>query len=173
MTTATTTSIIQREPELLGQTVVVIGGSAGIGFETARRARAEGAKLILTGRDSERLQRAASELEAMSIAAFDAMDPAALEQFFRGLAPPIDHVMLTAGRPYYGRLLEMDLAQARLGLEHLLLPIQIARNAAPKMRPGGHAAVDGRYRCPPPKYRYWDYFGGHSRTPRTHGQPGA
>ena len=30
---------IEREPELLGQTVVVIGGSAGIGLETARRAR--------------------------------------------------------------------------------------------------------------------------------------
>ena len=39
MTTDTTS---QREPELLGQTVVVIGGSAGIGLETARRARAEG-----------------------------------------------------------------------------------------------------------------------------------
>ena len=41
---------MQREPELLGQTVVVIGGSAGIGLETARRARVEGAKVILTGR---------------------------------------------------------------------------------------------------------------------------
>ena len=41
---------IHREPEFLVQTVVVIGGSAGIGFETARRARAEGAKVILTGR---------------------------------------------------------------------------------------------------------------------------
>ena len=30
---------IHREPELLGQTVVVIGGSAAIGFETARRRR--------------------------------------------------------------------------------------------------------------------------------------
>ena len=62
-------SPIQREPELLGQTVVVIGGSAGIGLETARRARAEGAKLILTGRNPERLQHAASELDALSIAA--------------------------------------------------------------------------------------------------------
>ena len=33
---------LHREPELLGQTVVVIGGSAGIGFEMARRAHAEG-----------------------------------------------------------------------------------------------------------------------------------
>jgi NAD(P)-dependent dehydrogenase (short-subunit alcohol dehydrogenase family) len=50
MSTVTIPSPIQRQPELLGQTVVVIGGSAGIGFETARRARAEGAKVILTGR---------------------------------------------------------------------------------------------------------------------------
>ena len=39
MSTATATLPIHREPELLGQTVVVIGGSAGIGLETARRAR--------------------------------------------------------------------------------------------------------------------------------------
>jgi len=37
------TAVTRREPELAGQTVVVIGGSAGIGLETARRARAEGA----------------------------------------------------------------------------------------------------------------------------------
>ena len=42
MSTVTISSSIHREPELLGQTVVVIGGSAGIGFETARHARAEG-----------------------------------------------------------------------------------------------------------------------------------
>ena len=59
MSTATNASSIQREPELLGQTVVVIGGSAGIGLETARRARVEGAKLILTGRNPEPLRRAA------------------------------------------------------------------------------------------------------------------
>jgi NADP-dependent 3-hydroxy acid dehydrogenase YdfG len=47
MSTATDPATIHREPELLGQTVVVIGGSAGIGFETARRAHAEGAKVIL------------------------------------------------------------------------------------------------------------------------------
>jgi hypothetical protein len=37
MSIATGASPIQREPGLLGQTVVVIGGSAGIGLETARR----------------------------------------------------------------------------------------------------------------------------------------
>ena len=42
MATATTSVAVAREPQLLGQTVVVIGGSAGIGLETARLARAEG-----------------------------------------------------------------------------------------------------------------------------------
>jgi NAD(P)-dependent dehydrogenase (short-subunit alcohol dehydrogenase family) len=138
MSTARTTFPMQRVPELLGQTVVVIGGSAGIGLETARLARAEGAKVILTGRNSEPLQRAASELGARSTAAFDATDPASLEGFFRDLPAPIDHVMVTAGRPSYGRLLEMDFEQARRALDgHLLLTLQVARNAVHKVRPGG------------------------------------
>jgi NADP-dependent 3-hydroxy acid dehydrogenase YdfG len=122
MSTATTIVAIQREPELIGQIVVVIGGSAGIGLETARRARAEGAKLILTGRNPERLQLAASELEALSTAAFDANDPAQLERFFGDLPGRIDHVMVTAGQPHYGRLLDMNFEQARYALDthHLL-----------------------------------------------------
>src|SRR5262249_3091163 len=53
MTTSTSAVSTQREPELLGQTVVIIGGSAGTGLETARRARTEGASVILTGRNPE------------------------------------------------------------------------------------------------------------------------
>src|SRR5580658_8855446 len=107
---------IQCEPELIGQIVVVIGGSAGIGLETARRARTEGAKLILTGRNPEPLQRAASEVDALSTTAFDATDPGLLEQFFRDLPTTIDHVLVTAGQPYYGRLIDLDFAQARRAL---------------------------------------------------------
>jgi NAD(P)-dependent dehydrogenase (short-subunit alcohol dehydrogenase family) len=138
MSPAVTASPSHREPELLGQTVVVIGGSAGIGLETARRARAEGANLILTGRNPERLQRAASELGALSTAAFDANDPASLERFFVDLPGPIDHVMVTGPGPHYWPLLEIEFEQARLAIsEHLLLAFWVARNAAPKVRPGG------------------------------------
>jgi NAD(P)-dependent dehydrogenase (short-subunit alcohol dehydrogenase family) len=127
-----------RLPELHGQAVVVIGGSAGIGLETARRARAEGATVILTGRDPERLERATREIGAQSSAAFDAMDTAAVELFFKGLPSLIDQVMVTAGQPHYGRLLDMDFAEARRALDdHLLLVLQVARAAAAKMKPGG------------------------------------
>jgi NAD(P)-dependent dehydrogenase (short-subunit alcohol dehydrogenase family) len=138
MTTETTASPIQREPELLGQTLVVIGGSAGIGLETARRARSEGAEVIITGRNQERLQHAVEEVGAARSAAFDAGDPSALEQFFQELPTPIDHVMVTAGSPNYGRLVDMDLEQARAALDgHLLQAVAVARNAVGKVRPGG------------------------------------
>jgi NAD(P)-dependent dehydrogenase (short-subunit alcohol dehydrogenase family) len=126
------------EPELAGQTVVVIGGSAGIGLETARRARTEGADVILTGRDPDRLRQAGEELDAKRIAAFDATDAAALARFFGGLPAPIDHVMITAGGPRYGPLLEMDSADVRDALsDHVVLTLEVARNALGKMRPGG------------------------------------
>ena len=137
MSTASISSSVQRESVLLGQTVVVIGGSAGIGFETARRARAEGAKVILTARNPERLKHAGSEIDASSTASFDTTDPIALQRFFGDL-PVIDHVMVTAGRPYYGRLVDMDFTKVRdLIGEHLSQALCVARNAMNKVRPEG------------------------------------
>jgi NAD(P)-dependent dehydrogenase (short-subunit alcohol dehydrogenase family) len=121
-----------------GQTVVVIGGSAGIGLETARSTRAEGANVVLVGRDPERLEEAAGELGVTSTAAVDASDSAALEGFFGQLEGPIDHVLVTAGSPYYSRLADMDFGEARRALqEHPMLMFSVARYAAPKVRPGG------------------------------------
>jgi NAD(P)-dependent dehydrogenase (short-subunit alcohol dehydrogenase family) len=138
MTTETVAPPTQREPKLAGQTVVVIGGSAGIGLETARQARAEGAAVVLAGRNPERLKKAATELGAVSMATFDAGELDALEAFFAHLEGPIDHVMVTAGAPYYATLAEMDFYEARHALqEHPMLMLGVARYAAPKVRPGG------------------------------------
>lgn len=138
MNTAMRASRIQREPELLGQTVVVIGGSAGIGLETARRAKSEGADLILTARDPERLQRVATELDALSTSAFDATDFKLLTKFFDDLPAPVDHILVTGPGPYYAPLADFDFEKARHNLEaHLLLPLQVARNAGDKIRAGG------------------------------------
>lgn len=124
--------------ELAGQSVVVIGGSSGIGLETARRARSEGAAVILTGRAPERLEKAARELGAVSSAAFDAANFERLDRFFDELPTPIDHIVLTAGRPYYARLADIDFAQAQRDVDqHLWLPLRVARRAAGKVRPGG------------------------------------
>jgi NAD(P)-dependent dehydrogenase (short-subunit alcohol dehydrogenase family) len=134
----------RREPELAGQTIVVIGGSAGIGLETARKARAEGAGVVLTGRNPERLERAALDVDAQRTAAFDADDPGSLQSFFQDLLTPIDHVMVTAGAPHYGPPLEMAPEEARRGLSgHLLLALNVPRAAADKVRPAGSLVFMG------------------------------
>ena len=133
-----------REPQLAGQTVILIGGSAGIGLETARAARAEGADVILTGRNPERLEDAARDVGARSTSAFDANDSTALGEFFSGVPAPIDHILLTAGEPTYGPLLEMSPEQVRDGLsDHIVLGLAVARNAHQKMRPGGTLILMG------------------------------
>ena len=123
---------------LHGQTVAVIGGSAGIGLETARLARAEGAEVVLVGRDPDRLKQAAAEVDARTIAAFDATDSERLERFFADLPGPLDHVLVTAGGNYYARLADLDFTRAReLIDEHLLLPMRVARAATGRVRPAG------------------------------------
>jgi NAD(P)-dependent dehydrogenase (short-subunit alcohol dehydrogenase family) len=135
---------IQREPELTGQTVVVIGGTAGIGLETARLARAKGADLVLTGRNPDRLEQAARELGALSTAAFDATDPSAITGFFDSLQAPIDHVMVTAGAPPYGRPLEVTPEEARrLLTDGLITKLEVARAAVGKVRPAGSLTFMG------------------------------
>jgi len=111
---------VSREPALAGQTVVVIGGSSGIGLETARRARS------------------ARELGALSSAAFDATDFERLGRFFDELPTPIDHVLLTAGSPYYARLADIDFARARRNVDQeFWLRLHTARRAVGKVRAGG------------------------------------
>jgi NAD(P)-dependent dehydrogenase (short-subunit alcohol dehydrogenase family) len=128
----------RREPELAGQIVVVIGGSAGIGLETARRAQAEGAEVILTGRDPGRLRQAALELGAHRTAAFDATDPAALDRFFADLPEAINHVMVTGPGPYYAPLADLDRERAHRDFDaHLWLAIAVAQHAVGRVQPGG------------------------------------
>ena len=138
MTTLSEITAAVRAPQLPGQIVVVIGGSSGMGFETALRARAEGADVIIAGRNPDRLKRAAAELGARDSAVVDAADPADLDRFFDGLPATIDHVMTTAGGPYYAPLADLDHTRAvREFDEHLWLAVELAKHAVGRVRPGG------------------------------------
>jgi len=145
-----------RDNQLAGQTLLVIGGSSGIGLEVARRAHAEGAAVIITGRDPQRVQRAGLEIEG-SIAAFHATDFHRLARFFDELRAPIDHVLVTGPVPHDVPLTKFDVDEARRELEaHLLLPLQVARQAANKVRPGGTllflGCTDGRHAIAGPAF---------------------
>jgi NAD(P)-dependent dehydrogenase (short-subunit alcohol dehydrogenase family) len=152
MTTATNFAD-QRAAELAGQTVVVIGGSAGIGLETARQARAAGADVILAARHADALQRAAAELGARGTAAFDATDPVALQGFFGSLPGTVGHIMVTGPGPYYAPLADLDRERAHRDFDdHQWLAIEVARHAVGRVQPGGSllfmGGTGGRHRGP-------------------------
>jgi NAD(P)-dependent dehydrogenase (short-subunit alcohol dehydrogenase family) len=48
--------------KLSGKTALVTGGNSGIGYATAKKFKAQGANVIITGRSAERVQAAANEL---------------------------------------------------------------------------------------------------------------
>ena len=129
---------MSRELKLAGQTVVLIGGTSGIGLETARCAGREGADVIITARDPERLQRVGREISASVTAAFDATDMEQLTGFFESLPAPVDHVLVTGPGPYYAPLADIDFEKVHRNVDaHLLLPLQVARIAVRCVRPSG------------------------------------
>ena len=77
--------------------VIVLGGSSGIGLATAKAARDEGAKVIVTGRSIERLDAARAALGPGARAiALDVTDEAGTHAFF-GSLDALDHLFITAG----------------------------------------------------------------------------
>jgi NAD(P)-dependent dehydrogenase (short-subunit alcohol dehydrogenase family) len=55
--------------KLDGKTAVVTGGSSGIGYATAKKIRELGAKVIITGRNPEAVEKAAKEIGAVGLVA--------------------------------------------------------------------------------------------------------
>ncbi|MFJ9713807.1 SDR family oxidoreductase [Streptomyces sp. NPDC101234] len=123
---------------LAGQTVVVVGGSAGMGLETARQVRADGGEVVLVARDADRLKRAADELNPRSTAVFDAFDTGRLERFLGELPGQVDHVLVTAGSPTYTPLDELDLTDAARDFGgRIAMMLAVARAGRRKVRAGG------------------------------------
>lgn len=117
--------------------IVVIGGTSGIGREVARQALAAGALVTITGRDPDRLATAAAELGRVDTVALDAHDERAVEAFFTGLEP-VDHVVSLVGDSMSGGFLATtpDTMRHVLGSKFLTNWL-IARHAARILRPGG------------------------------------
>ena len=124
--------------QLAGQTVVIIGGSAGIGLETALAARRAGRERRADRAGSGRLEAAREAVGPIRTAAFDVTDRHALAAFVADLPDPVNHVFITAGHPYYAPLDELDLDRTTNEFAATIgVLIDVGRLAAPRMRAGG------------------------------------
>jgi NAD(P)-dependent dehydrogenase (short-subunit alcohol dehydrogenase family) len=121
-----------------GQTVLVVGGSSGIGHDVARQAAEERARLIIAGRNPAKLADAAERLNgAVQTIALNAHDEAELESAFSDL-DTLDHVVSMVGDSMAGGFLTTDLDTMRHVLHSKFWSNWIiGRNAAGKIRDGG------------------------------------
>jgi len=124
---------------LEGSKVVIIGGSSGIGLAIAHQARAQGASLVIVGRDPVKLSTAVSELGGGDVQSIvgDAHDHAALEKLIAALREH-DHLVSMIGDTMAGGFLRTPLDTMRHVLDSKFWTnLLIARFAAPLVRDGG------------------------------------
>ena len=95
---------------LQNATVLVTGGSSGIGFAIAQALTGAGARLAITGRDERRLAQAAQNLGALPVRA-DVTSEADVERTYRevlGAFGHLDILVNNAGFGVFKNLIEMD-----------------------------------------------------------------
>src|SRR4051812_42464151 len=93
-----------------GASVVVIGGSSGIGLATARMAVEAGARVTIAGRDADRLAAARADLGgSVTAISADVGDEGAVGALFASL-DTVDHVANLAGTHVNGNIADIDTA---------------------------------------------------------------
>ncbi|BAG22491.1 SDR family oxidoreductase [Streptomyces griseus] len=121
---------------------IVTGATRGLGNATARSLAADGAKLIITGRDEKSVVEAAAELgpDAVGLAA-DNADPAAAQRLVdtaRDRFGRLDGILISVGGPAPGFLADNTDDQWQTAFETVFLgAVRLARTAAAALGEGG------------------------------------
>src|ERR1700722_15997930 len=123
---------------LADKTVVILGGSSGIGLATAKAAQAEGARVIITGRSRERLDAALKELGGeVRAVSLDVADETGTQAFFAELQS-VDHLFITAATVTLGGGLASDTGALGPGMgTRFWGSVFAAKYGAAKMPPDG------------------------------------
>ncbi|MFB7735718.1 SDR family oxidoreductase [Streptomyces sp. NPDC056112] len=121
---------------------VVTGATRGLGNATARELVADGAKVVITGRDGERVAEAAAELGPNAVGV--AVDNADAEAPARLIATAREHfggfhgVLVSVGGPPAGFVADNTDEQWQAAFESVFLgAVRLARAAAAELEPGG------------------------------------
>jgi len=123
---------------LYNKKVVFIGGSSGIGLESAKQAIAHGAEVVIASRSENKLQHAKEQLGMkVSVQQLDLTIEHEVEQFFQNVGS-FDHLVVSAAETSGGPFLKTDTSQARQLFENKFWGQYYAvKYGAPKLSPNG------------------------------------
>jgi len=118
--------------------VVIIGGSSGIGFESAKQVISEGAEVIIASRSEGKLQNAIEQLGNKATAfTLDTTQEQQVQSFFEKVGK-FNHLVVSAAETSGGSFLQTDTAQARQLFENKFWgQYYAAKYGAPKILPHG------------------------------------
>ncbi|MEC4017718.1 SDR family oxidoreductase [Streptomyces sp. H27-D2] len=121
---------------------VVTGATRGLGLATARELIADGAKVVITGRDEKTVGAAAGELGANALGlAADNADPATAERLVstaRSHFGRFDGILISVGGPPPGLAADNTDEQWQASFESVFLgAVRLARAAAAALESGG------------------------------------
>jgi NAD(P)-dependent dehydrogenase (short-subunit alcohol dehydrogenase family) len=98
------------------QRVLVVGGSSGIGLETAAAAESAGASVTIASRSEPRLKAAVAKLGGnVETAVLDTNDNDTIERFF-SRSEPWDHIVVSASQTKSGPVRGLDLGDAKAAM---------------------------------------------------------
>ncbi len=125
---------------LQDKTVLVIGRPSGIAGAVTAAVRAAGARVIVAGRQQERLASAYSD-PGISAETVDVTDDESIRSLAERLNG-VDHVVFTASARARGRLADLDREQVRLSLDTKVIgPLMVAKHLRPKLNEGGSIVI--------------------------------
>lgn len=130
-----------------GNTILITGGSAGIGFEMAKAFSEKGNHVIITGRNGERLQKAASQLTNVTPIVFDVVNKEDTEKLVTRLEnefPELNVVINNAGKASYyylnGEADAASLAEEEIVTNYLSI-IRLNQKLTPLLLKADEAAI--------------------------------
>lgn len=123
---------------LKGKKIVIIGGSSGIGFESAKQVIAQGAEVIIASRSKNKLQNAKEQLGARATAfTLDTTQEQQVQSFFEKVGQ-FDHLVVSAAETSSGSFLDTNTTQSRQLFENKFWgQYYAAKYGAPKVLPHG------------------------------------
>jgi NAD(P)-dependent dehydrogenase (short-subunit alcohol dehydrogenase family) len=118
------------------KTVVVVGRGSGIARAITLRARSEGARVVVAGRDRDKLANA-YDYPDICAETVDVTDDASIAALTERVGP-VDHVVSTASARARGKLTDLQRRDLQLSFDTKVIgPTMLAKYFAPHMNPGG------------------------------------